>query len=73
MSAPTERELREAHERGDHDALATLYARAGDAAETAGDIDAACFFLTQAWVFAMQAGRDDAETLRARLAARGRA
>ena len=37
----------------------------------ASDTDA-CFFLTHAWVFAMAAGLDEADVLRARLVARGR-
>ena len=41
-----ERALLAAHAAGDHAALVGLYTAAGDRAEAAGDIDAACFYLT---------------------------
>ena len=59
-----------AHARSDHRALVGLYA---EAAETANDIDRACFFLTHAYVFALEQGHPDAPALRARLVAEGRA
>lgn len=58
-----------AHARGDHAALVMLYARAADQAPTR---DAACFYLTQAYVFALECGHADACVLRARLVAEGR-
>jgi hypothetical protein len=61
-----------AHARADERALARLYGQAADAAETAGEIDAACFFLTQAYVFALSAGAPQADALHARLRAHGR-
>lgn len=61
-----------AHAAGDEAALARLYARAGDLAEAAGETDAACFFLTQAYVFALATGAAGSEALHARLAAHGR-
>ncbi len=61
-----------AHADGDTDKLSGLYERAASALMRAGDIDAACFFLTQAYVFALEAGASDAERLKNLLAARGR-
>jgi hypothetical protein len=61
-----------AHAAGDQRALVRLYARAGDLAEAAGEIDAACFFLTHAYVFALATGAPEADALRTRLLAHGR-
>lgn len=58
-----------AHAAGDRRALAALYARAADSLT---DLDAACFFLTQAYVFALEAGAPEAAPLHARLKAHGR-
>jgi len=58
-----------AHAAGDRRALAALYARAADSLD---DLDAACFFLTQAYVFALEAGAPESAPLHARLKARGR-
>ncbi len=58
-----------AHRADDRAALITLYAQAADAADTA---DAAAFFLTQAYVFALEAGHDDAPALHRRLLDAGR-
>ena len=60
----------DAHARGDGVALAGLYTQAADAAD---DIDASCFYLTHALVFALEAGLPEAATLNARLVAHGRA
>ncbi|MCR8825567.1 hypothetical protein [Pseudosulfitobacter koreensis] len=62
-------QLLAAHAAGDHRALVTLYAQAADGAE---DLDAACFFLTQAYVFALEQNAPQVAMLRARLAAEGR-
>ncbi|OIQ32958.1 MAG: hypothetical protein BM562_04050 [Alphaproteobacteria bacterium MedPE-SWcel] len=62
-----------AHARRDCDALATLYAAAADRMERRGEIDATCFFLTQAFVFALEAGAERAAELNRRLVAYGRA
>ena len=64
--------LLEAHAAGDAGALAALYRRAADLAEARGERDAGCFFLTQAWVFALDAGDAAADALHARLARHGR-
>lgn len=61
-----------AHEARDWGALVGLYAQAGESSEAAGSIDAACFYLTHAYVFALQTGDPRAADLHARLKARGR-
>jgi hypothetical protein len=61
-----------AHEARDGPALARLYARAGDWRERAGDVDAACFYLTHAYVYALEEGAPEAAALHARLRAHGR-
>ncbi|EAQ24987.1 hypothetical protein [Roseovarius sp. 217] len=58
-----------AHATGDQAALIALYAQAAD---TANDLNAACFFLTHAYVFALEAGAAEAASLHARLVAHGR-
>lgn len=61
-----------AHHDHDHTTLITLYIQAADQAEKAGDTDAACFFLTYAYVFALEAGSPNASVLHMRLKAHGR-
>ena len=61
-----------AHAARDLRALTSLYTAAADRFETVGDHDAACFMLTQAYVFALDAGADQATDLHARLVAYGR-
>lgn len=58
-----------AHARGDHRALVTLYTQAADEAP---DVDSCCFFLTHAYIFALEQGHPDAAALHDRLAAAGR-
>lgn len=58
-----------AHAAGDGHRLAALYARAADAAR---DDASRGFFLTQAYVFALEAGAPVSRDLRARLVAMGR-
>jgi len=58
-----------AHEKHDSAALIRLYTQAAD---TANDTDAACFFLTHAYIFALEAGSCEAPALRARLVEQGR-
>ncbi|MEL7211849.1 MAG: hypothetical protein AAGK92_04250 [Pseudomonadota bacterium] len=58
-----------AHEAGDKAALTRLYTQAAD---EAGDVDAACFYLTHAYVFALESGAPEAVALRQRLADEGR-
>ena len=58
-----------AHAADDRSALVRLYARAADQAPSE---DAAAFYLTHAYVFALDTGHADAAALRARLVALGR-
>lgn len=58
-----------AHENEDSDALITLYSAA---AAQAADIDTACFYLTHAYIFALERGDARANDLRAQLVAHGR-
>ena len=61
--------LLDAHARDDRTGLIALYA---EAADTAQDIDAACFYLTHAYVFALEKGDPATEVLYQRLKAEGR-
>ncbi|MCB1387204.1 MAG: hypothetical protein KDJ80_14805 [Nitratireductor sp.] len=61
-----------AHEADDKAALVRLYRQAGEASEAGGNIDAACFFYTQAYVFALESGDPARAALLAKLAAHGR-
>lgn len=67
-----EQRLQKAHSEGAPGLLAGLYAEAAEQATDADDAVRAGFFLTQAWVFALEAGVPEAETLRAKLIAQGR-
>ena len=58
-----------AHAADDRRALVQLYTRAG---EEARDPDAAGFYLTHAYVYALELGAPEAEDLHARLVAQGR-
>lgn len=65
----THEKLLAAHASGDRAQLVTLYAQAADAAKTE---DEAGFFLTFAYVFALEIAHPEADALRARLIALGR-
>ncbi len=67
-----DRELMAAHEAGDKAALTRLYRRAGDAMLAQGDIDAGCFFMTQAYIFALDCGAAAAPEIRQILIRHGR-
>lgn len=67
-----EQAILDAHAAGDGAAMSAIYAQAADAHEQAGDIDAACFFRTHAYVFALEEGLESAVGLRAKLKAHGR-
>lgn len=69
MAGGLDQRLLAAHEAGDKPALVRLYA---EAADHANDLDAACFYLTHAYIFALDAGHADAPKLHARLKAEGR-
>lgn len=68
MSDLNER-LLAAHDADDRSALIALYTEAGD---TARSETARGFYLTHAYVYALEAGDSRADALRARLAAMGR-
>ena len=57
---------------GDTASLIAVYRDEADRLEALRDIDAACFYLTQAYVFALEAGDLEADSLHARLKAYGR-
>ena len=61
--------LLRAHDAGDKHALVRLYTQAADQAP---DTDTACFFLTQAYVFALETAHPSTEVLSARLTRHGR-
>lgn len=67
-----DRDLIEALREGDLGLVARLYADVAGMIEGEGDLDRACFFYTQGWVFALEAGDRLADELRARLIAHGR-
>lgn len=58
-----------AHEAADRPALIRLYTQA---ANLANSLDAACFYLTHAYIFALEAGAAEAKALHARLVQHGR-
>ncbi|WP_299692356.1 hypothetical protein [uncultured Tateyamaria sp.] len=60
--------LLDAHARDDRTALVALYQQAAEGAQD----DARGFFLTQAYVFALETGHPDCAALRASLVAMGR-
>lgn len=62
-------QLLAAHEACDAPALIRLYQVAADQAES---VDAACFYLTHAYVFALEQGHPDTAQIRARLVDEGR-
>jgi hypothetical protein len=66
---PLDTRLLAAHDANDSLALINLYTQAAD---QSGDIDAACFYLTHAYVFALECGSPKAAMLRARLTHHGR-
>jgi len=65
-------QLLEAHAGGNLVDIAFHYARAADQSEKQGDTDRACFYLTHAWIFALEAGDPIADEHRSRLAGYGR-
>ncbi len=69
MDEELESALLAAHSQRDLQALTTLYM---DAADNTPDLDEACFFLTQAYVFALDTGDKRATQLHKRLIELGR-
>ena len=51
-----QRDMLQAHEQDDLSALPPLYLEAARLREDEGDIDAACFFYTHAYVYALDCG-----------------
>lgn len=71
-ATPLEDALLAAHAKGDTARLVTLYAEAARLAEAERRDEAAAFYLTHAYVFALETGHDSAPALHARLRALGR-
>ncbi|WP_138934191.1 hypothetical protein [Roseovarius arcticus] len=69
MSVDLHTRMLAAHARPDPAALIALYTEAADAAN---DLDASCFYLTHAYVFALEAGAPQARHLHRRLVVHGR-
>lgn len=69
---PLDAALLAAHASGDACELARLYSKAADQSEKDNDTEAACFFLTHAYVFALEAGLPEAGALNKRLSDYGR-
>jgi hypothetical protein len=68
-----QRDMLQAHEQNDLAALPRLYLAAAELRENQGDIDAACFFYTHAYVHALDCGdREVADKTRDRLRGYGR-
>ena len=65
--------LLDAHAQNDVSQLIRLYESAADISEQEGDIDACCFYLTHAFVFALESGSSRADILNCRLVRHGRA
>lgn len=68
-----DKDLLQAHADHDAPALIRLYDRAATLAEQRQDHDAACFYLTHAFVFALEHGAPEADRLNLKLHERGRA
>ena len=71
--AEIEAALLAAHAAEDLEKLVALYVRAADLHEAAQDADAAGFYLTHAFVYALELGLPEAKHLNRRLAEQGRA
>jgi len=68
-----QRDMLQAHEQEDLNALPALYLEAAQLRESQTDIDAACFFYTHAYVYALDCGdREIAAQARAKLKSFGR-
>lgn len=69
MRQDLDAEMIAAHTAHDLKALVGLYTQAAD---QSNDMDAACFYLTHAYIFALDAGVSEAAALHARLKRHGR-
>ena len=72
MTQALESALLDAHSIGDIARIARAYLAAADEAAAEGDGERASFFLTHAWVFALEAGDPLADICHARLLQDGR-
>ena len=72
MPPSDDAEFDEAIRMRDGATLGRLYRDAADRHEALGETDAACFYLTQAYIWSLEAGLPDAATLHSRLKALGR-
>ena len=61
-----------AHATGENPALVTLYAQAGKMRLAAAEVDAGCFYLTQAYIYALDCGHEKSAELHAILRNYGR-
>ncbi|MDA5558998.1 hypothetical protein [Shimia sp. MMG029] len=68
-----DRQLLQAHTDYNVPALIKLYHEASKMSEARQDHDAACFYLTHAFVFALEYGAPEADELNRKLYERGRA
>ena len=64
--------LLQAHANNDLDQLVTLYHKAGLSCIDANDVDAGCFYLTHAYIFALEAGFSEAREIHKVLVSYGR-
>ncbi len=64
--------LLQAHAEYDLDGLVTLYQKAGLSCIDANDVDAGCFYLTHAYIFALEAGSSKAREIHKVLVSYGR-
>jgi hypothetical protein len=65
-------EFKQALNEGNAKTLVEIYIRAADEKEAQGDIDAACFLLTHAYVYALESGSDSVLAINRRLVDHGR-
>lgn len=72
MLAELDRAILAAHADRDGVRLARLYGEAAARLEAGGDIQAACFFRTQAYIFALEQGAPEAAAHAAALKRHGR-
>jgi hypothetical protein len=70
--ADLEAQLLDAHVARDHRKLVELYTLAADQKEAEQDVEATCFFLTHAFIFALESGHKTVSQLNQRLVAYGR-
>jgi hypothetical protein len=64
--------LLQAHAGNDLDALVTLYQKAGLSCLDANEVDAGCFYLTHAYIFALETGSARAGDIHTILVSYGR-